>query len=50
MEIRESDRVTRHKTDELTKRKLSTGKSLEENVPSKANGTFFQVQTVDSPA
>lgn len=50
MEIRESDRVTRHKADKLTKRKLSTGKTFEENVPSKANGTFFQVQTVDSPA
>lgn len=50
MEIRKSDRVTSHKKDWLTKRKLSTGKSLEENVPSKANGTFFQVQTVESPA
>lgn len=50
MEIRKSDRVTSHKKDWQTKRKLSTGKSLEENVPSKANGTFFQVQTVDSPA
>lgn len=50
MEIRKSDRVTSHKKDWLTKRKLSTGKSLEENVPSKANGTFFQAQTVDSPA
>lgn len=50
MEIRKSDRVTSHKKDWLTKRKPSTGKSLEENVPSKANGTFFQVQTVDSPA
>lgn len=48
MEIRESDRVTRHKADKLAKRKLSCGEPLEEKRPvqskrdvfSGANGRF----------
>ena len=44
MEIRESDRVTRHKTDKLTKRKLSTGRKRpvqsKRDVFSGPNGRF----------